>query len=89
MHSHRQTPASVKALVEDLRRLEQHIVAAVGIDDGSTDFRRVFREMGLEDRWILTPKNSAQEIRAVFQLVSQSAVQLSQAAAPSLGGFGT
>src|SRR5688572_30720939 len=32
-------PREVKALVDDLRRAESHIVAAMGISDGSTDFK--------------------------------------------------
>ncbi|WP_370645261.1 hypothetical protein [Corallococcus sp. EGB] len=82
----------VAALVKDLHRVENHIVAAMGIDDGVTDFRRVFQEMGIADRWILTPGQSAQEIRAAFQVFSQSAVRVSQGAASfsraALGGFG-
>jgi hypothetical protein len=42
--------------------------------------------MGIPDRWILTPGNSAQEIRRAFQVFSQSAAALGAGAA--LGGFG-
>ena len=91
-HSQRARAREVAALVNDLRRAEGHIVAGMGIDDGTTDFRHVFREMGIEDKWILTPGQSAQEIRAAFQVFSQSAVRVSQGAATfnasSLGGFG-
>lgn len=69
---------------------ETHVVAAMGIDDGSTDFRSVFQEMGIEDRWILTPANTASEIRSAFQVFSQSALRASQAARFSktaIGGF--
>src|SRR5215831_4763942 len=52
----RATPKDVRALVRDMAKAETHIVAAMGIADGSTDFTRVFREMGIDDRWILTPK---------------------------------
>ena len=90
-HSTRQTPAAVRAVVEDLLRKEVHVVAAMGIDDGTTDFRRVFREMGVPDAWILTPGNTQSEIRRAFQTFSQSAVRVSQTAGPlsqaSLGGF--
>lgn len=81
----------VRAIVQDMQRAESHVVAAMGIEDGSTDFRQVFREMGIEDRWILTRGNSPAEIRKAFQLFSQSAVRMSQSAGllPSmLGGFG-
>jgi len=90
-HSRRQTPSSVRTMVEALTRTEQHITAAVGIDDGYTDFRQVFTEMGLLQEWILTPGNSPAEIRAAFGTVSQSAVRASQVANFSqgaIGGFG-
>lgn len=83
--------AEVAALVADLRRTERHVVAAMGLSDGTTDFRAVFRAMGIEDRWILTPGAGAQEIRRAFSLFSQSAVRASQGAGAfaraSLGGF--
>ena len=71
---------------------QTHIVAAMGIADGSTDFRRVFREMGIEDQWILTPGNDVSQIRRAFQVFSQSAVRVSQSVThfgqAVLGGFG-
>jgi len=78
-------PADVKALVDDMLAQENHIVAAMGISDGSTDFKAVFRAMGIPDRWVLTPGNSASEIRRAFAVFSQSAVKASQGA--QLGGF--
>jgi hypothetical protein len=73
-------------------KTENHIIAGVGITDGTTDFRRVFGEMGILPQWILTPHNTPSEIRAAFQLLSQSAERASQAAAGSfsttaMGGF--
>ena len=91
VHSTRQSAATVRTLVEDLRRTETHVVAAMGIDNGHTDFRRVFGSMGVPDEWILTPKNSGGEIRAAFRLFSQSAIRVSQSAGPAFtatGGFG-
>jgi hypothetical protein len=88
--STRAAPKHVKALVEDMLGAENHIVAAMGIDDGSTDFRKVFRDMGIRDEWILTTGNSATEVRKAFQVFSQSAVRASNAATFSntgLGGF--
>lgn len=90
VHSTRATARHVRSIVEDMRQAENHIVAAMGIDDGTTDFRTVFRDMGIQDRWILTPANKASDIRAAFQVFSQSAVRASQPAAFSktaLGGF--
>jgi hypothetical protein len=77
--------ADVAAIVRDMVAQENHIVAAMGISDGSTDFRGVFRAMGIADRWILTPGNSASEVRRAFQVFSQSAVRA--AAGTQLGGF--
>jgi hypothetical protein len=79
-------PADIKALVADMLAQENHIVAAMGISDGTTDFKQVFRSMGIPDRWILTPGNSASEIRRAFAVFSQSAVRAGQGA--QLGGFG-
>jgi hypothetical protein len=82
----------VKALVSDMVKAEGHIVAAMGIDDGSTPFREVFRDMGIEDRWILTPGSDSGSIRRAFSLFSQSAVRASQGGASfsraAAGGFG-
>lgn len=91
-HSTRATAKTVQALVKDMLRTENHIIAAMGIDDGDTNFRQVFRDMGIRDEWILTPGNSQQDIRQAFQMFSQSAVRASQSAGnfsqTSLGGFG-
>ena len=75
----------VAAIVKDMLAQENHIVAAMGINDGTTDFRAVFKSMGIPDRWILTPGNSATEIRRAFAVFSQSAVRASQGM--QLGGF--
>jgi hypothetical protein len=86
--SSRHGARSVRHLVDDLLRRECHIVAALGIDDGSTDFRQVFGEMGIPPEWILTPGSTASEIRKAFRVFSQSAVRMSASAAPSaVGGF--
>jgi len=90
VHSSRATAKHVRDLVQDMIASENHIVAAMGLDNGTTDFRRVFREMGIEDRWILTPGTSASEIRQAFIMFSQSAAQLGTTVAvpsTSLGGF--
>ena len=86
--STRMKPADIKAIVDDMLAQEHHIVAAMGISDGTTDFHAVFRAMGIPDRWVLTPGNSASEIRRAFAVFSQSAVRASQGApGAQLGGF--
>lgn len=83
-HSQSARAHDVAALIRDMQRAENHIVAAMGLSDGSTDFRQVFKSMGIEDRWILTPQQTASDIRQAFHLFSQSAVRASQ----NVGGFG-
>jgi hypothetical protein len=80
----------VKNLVDDLLAQERHIIAGMGIDDGVTDYEAVFADMGIPDKWILTPGNSESEIRDAFRVFSQSAVQASQGTATlsdDVGGF--
>jgi hypothetical protein len=90
-YTHR-TARSVRPIIEGLLKTEQHIIVAMGIDDGQTLFRDVFQEMGVVNDWILTPGNTPSEIRKAFTLVSQSAVRASQSAGSfsqtALGGFG-
>jgi hypothetical protein len=92
MHSTRFRAGDVARLVGDMLHSETHIVAAVGVQNGRTDFRKVFRHMGIDDRWILTPGNTKGEIRQAFRLVSQTAVRTSQGrgafSKTAVGGFG-
>lgn len=78
-HSVRASASEVRALVEDMAASESHIVAAMGIGDEAT-FRQVFLDMGIEDRWILTPGADPSAIREAFQVFSRSAARASQAA---------
>ncbi len=94
-HSYQHRAKDIAKMVGGMLRSEQHIIAGMGIEDPAspTDFRRIFQEMGLLDEWILTPGNSAHDIRQAFQVVSQSAVRASQVAGTNfsqvaLGGFG-
>ena len=91
-HSRKHRPDTIRPIVEGMLRTESHIIGAMGIDDGRTDFRQVFGGMGFHDRWILTPANTPTEIRAAFGTFSQSAVRASQAvgsfSATAMGGFG-
>lgn len=84
------TAHSVAALVNDMLMGENHVIAAMGIDDGHTDFHHIFTQMGIRPEWILTPGNNQRDIRQAFQVFSQSALRASQSAAQfkALGGFG-
>ncbi len=90
-HSVKSNASSCKAIIESMLMQENHIVALMGIDNGYTDFREVAREMGIRDEWVLTPANNESEIRAAFQVFSQSAVRASQNAGQfsqtAMGGF--
>lgn len=79
-------------VVRDMLGSENHIIAGIGINDGRTDFQDIFTRMGIPPQWILTPKNTASEIRHALNLASESAVRASQGAANfskmAIGGFG-
>jgi hypothetical protein len=91
-HSVRSTAKDCASLIRDMLKSENHIIAAMGLDNGTTDFRQVFQEMGIRDEWILTPGNTPHDIRQAFRMFSQSAVRASQSAAnfskTAVGGFG-
>ncbi|HEY8130853.1 MAG TPA: hypothetical protein VII12_03100 [Thermoanaerobaculia bacterium] len=90
--SYRHKARDVMAIVDDMLKSENHIVAGVGLSDGHTNFRKVFSNMGIEDRWILTPGTSKGDIRAAFRVISQTAVRTSQGrgqfSRAAAGGFG-
>lgn len=91
-HSIHSNARDVAAIARDMLKAETHIIAAMGIEDGQTDFKEVFKEMGIRDEWILIPGNTPSEIRKVFQVFSQTAIRASQSAAgfktAAAGGFG-
>ncbi|MDD4975497.1 MAG: hypothetical protein PHY93_14150 [Bacteriovorax sp.] len=92
LHSRNNRARDVASIVTDMRRSENHIIAAMGIDDGDTDFRQVFADMGIDPKWILLPSSDPHEIGKSFKLFSQSASRASQNAASfsktAMGGFG-
>lgn len=81
---------SVKASASDVSTLissmnnEAHIVLAMGIDDRKTNFREVFKSMGILEKNILVGKKDPKEIRAMFRMASQSATAFNS---PVGGGF--
>jgi len=91
-HSTRNNAKDCASLIKDMLMQETHIIAAMGIDDGATNFHDVFKNMGIRDEWILTPDKTQSEIRKAFRVFSQSAVRASQSAKTfsqtALGGFG-
>lgn len=99
----RATAGKVKAVVQDMLKAENHIIAGMGICERTRDaaelarrqniFKQVFGDMGIPANWILTPDNSQSEIRKAFAVFSNSAVRASQNAAnfssSVAGGFGS
>jgi len=88
-HSRKAEARDVAKLAKDMLMQENHIIAAMGIDDGATNFTDVFREMGILDEWILTPNNTPHDIRDAFRVFSQSAQEGSQNTQSfnAMGGF--
>jgi hypothetical protein len=86
--SKRYKAADIKRLVSEMLAQECHTIAAMGINDSSTNFRQVFQSMGIPDRWILTPGNSPTEIRRAFSVFSQSAARVGAGGGFALAGFG-
>jgi len=81
----------VKDVLEPLLAREIISVVALGINDGSTDFRKVFVDMGIPDNLILTVNDDPSSIRRAFGVVSRATNAASQGASLSqsgLGGFG-
>lgn len=89
----RKTADDVRLVVEPMLKSENHIVALLGIDDGSTDFRAVAREMGIRDEWVLTPASDGKSIRQAFGVISRISQSASQGAASfskaAATGFGS
>jgi hypothetical protein len=69
-HSQAARAQSVAWIVGDMLLTGHHIVAAMGVSDGVTDFRTVFQKMGIKPGWILSPKDSRDAIRKAFREVT-------------------
>ena len=74
-HSRLQTAHSVDEVVHSMRGTDHHIIAAMGIEGGQTDFRRVFTRMGIDPKWILTTGSTKEEIQKAFRLFARAASQ--------------
>jgi uncharacterized protein YegL len=88
----RASAANVKAVLEPLLAKEIVSVVALGISDGSTDFKAVFASMGIPDNLVLTIDDDPSSIRKAFGVVSRATAAASQGASLSqsgLGGFGS
>jgi len=93
------TAENCREVITSMLGTENYIIAGMGINNGTTDFRQVFLEMGIEDRWIFvagdpsqTEEENKRAIRHAFNLFSQTSERASQGGASftqtSAGGFG-
>jgi len=88
----RSSAGNVKVVLEPLLAREIISVVALGISDGSTDFKSVFASMGIPDNLVLTIDDDPSSIRKAFGVVSRATAAASQGASLSqsgLGGFGS
>lgn len=74
-HSRIQRPPDVLEVIQSMKATGHHIVAAMGIDDGKTNFRQVFLSMGIDPKWILTTGSTQGEIQEAFGLFAKVASQ--------------
>jgi hypothetical protein len=96
----RNSASDVKKLIQPLLTRERYIIWGYGASNGNVDFNKVFGEMGIPDRWIMSvtpePGESHEDFvtrqRRGFQVVSSSIVRASQNAGSysqvALGGLG-
>ena len=89
----RSSASEVKTVFTALQAQEVFQVIALGINDGYTDFKRIFADMGVLPENILTVNNDPSSIREAFGVVSRASVSASQGGSVSqsggLGGFGS
>lgn len=84
------TLAHAKTALEPLLAREIISVVVIGISDGTTDFKKVFMEMGVPEGCILTVDDDPSSIRRAFGVASRATNAASQGASLSqtgLGGF--
>ncbi len=80
--------SDVATVVKELNS-EQHLILAMGVSDGTTDFTKVFLSMGVKQPniHVVNGKDPA-ALRRMFNQASQSAAGLASTAAPSsVGGL--
>lgn len=85
--SHMETPATVNRRIRLMIADEKHTILGIGIDDGRTDFRQVFVNMGLDPNCVKVPSDNEEEFMQIMEMVSQISVAATQGV--NLGGFAT
>jgi hypothetical protein len=72
------TVQQVKDVISPLLQKELFGFIALGIEDGSTDFRLIFTAMGIPPEWILTVDSDGHAIRDACGVVSRATQAASQ-----------
>lgn len=86
-HSGVQSPESVAEIIKSITKPDpttgriNHIVAAMGIDDGQTDFKKIFMSMGIPEQWILTSNSTKADIQKVCGVFAKAAAEATKSAA--------
>jgi hypothetical protein len=75
-HSENATAETVASLVGDMLVTGNHIVAAMGVNDGKTDYQAVFQRMGIKPGWIFSVDGSRDKIREAFQGITNELRQI-------------
>ena len=58
--------SDVRKFTDMMFRSGKHIVGACAVNDGVTDFMKVFSEMGIPERWIMVLKNDPSDIEGTL-----------------------
>ncbi len=88
-------PSELKPMIKDLLQSEKHIISAMGFGEsknGVNDFKKIFSDMGILEKWSFVSSDLARDIRRAFNLMSKSVSNASQSAAAfsqeaQAGGF--
>jgi hypothetical protein len=88
-----QTPALVRPVVSGIQESDCHIVAGIAVRDGTTDFLKVFLEMGILEKWIKVVERQEGEIVAEVSRCMSTATRASTVNKAAwrrtmVGGFG-
>lgn len=64
--------ARVRRIIERMLAAQNHIIGGIAINDGHTDFRSTFREMGVPDNWIMVIEPNRSEIMRGMRATSMT-----------------
>ncbi len=69
------SPEDVRTVITSMRD-QGHIVTAMGINNGASDFGDIFvNRMGIDEKWVIEPGSTVEEILKAFGFFAETAVQ--------------